>query len=777
MGIEQPVIAGNLYTKDNKYIYPCPPGACVGSTVAHDPIHCIRDCGNYGKRVINKTSCGFLGLGRRGVCEAVYEPKVLQQCIISKHKDCHPKINDTSDLNTYNKTRASIYRDLITGPTYGQYSTNAWSHINKWKISNNQIAGDVAKQVCNDGKREISDTKNSYDFTDSSECKKWCKANPDKCPDVSMRICNQNFDNKNIYLGSYKTFCSDLKDTVSSIPEEAARSMLMRKEYEEYKIKGQNAFSDPNLIKDSEHIKLPENVAKDYDLLWENYCKDAKDGSRKKRIACACYLSEEELKNQGYATRPDCLSKVCATNINSYRPYKTVRTYTPQCLNMPGEDKLKCVSGTCPNVCSQVIQARAGNISIIKNIHLIQNCFSSQDSQVIDLINKEVNADISVGIKSYMISCIYTSVAHEEKEELEDKDLYMERKIIMTTYITNYSFIAPAEVEVMKTLIESMDSQIFDARKKLKALRTINWSDDLPKEKVTEYEILKKEAVLALSPFVLFVTNLEKTIDKTHYIIKSYNEARESIINEANQALNHFKNTYLDIEDTNPILYTSLLILLEKIETPDLIEIYDLDGILLDLKGKMREYIIQVDAENRRLAIEEEKLLQIIENNEQIIEAGNREIIRIINTINQVDHKDNNMYKEEWSNLLSTIDSRERGDPEIIIKINDFKSRIQGFIKMKEGTRLIFDPKKGVLPIETPSPPKIIIPSIPIPSTIPKVISPPIPKIIPSSTLIIVIIIISILGVVGLIIGIIVFVTIRKRRSSNSVVKKNIQIT
>ncbi len=52
-----------------------------------------------------------------------------------------------------------------------------------------------------------------------------------------------------------------------------------------------------------------------------------------------------------------------------------MRQYTPQCVNMSGDQKQLCVDGTCPNVCSQVIKAQGGNISIVKNIHLVTKLF------------------------------------------------------------------------------------------------------------------------------------------------------------------------------------------------------------------------------------------------------------------------------------------------------------------------------------------------------------------------------------------------------------------
>jgi hypothetical protein len=664
-------------------------------------------------------------------CQALYSKGDLRECIInagenylinptygtpkcsttediikqSQESNCHPyfiKCIGNFEI-PYNKSREYAIRDMIVSNKKDDVEKYlvGWSNSSPLRkdIYNRQY-----KRVCNDGINYEGELVGKHDNTDNIYCKKWCSENTDKCPDAAMAICSNNFDNKSIFTSKYKEYCKDLKNDVTSVSEVNARNILMRKEYNEYKSLGNIAFTDLDIkkgfVKDSEHIKLPEDLAKDYDELWKAYCSGVTNESpREARMACSCFLSEEEIKEQGYASRPDCLNKTCALSIDAYRPYKTVRVYQPQCVQMPygSEERNKCVEGTCPDICSQVIQAKGGNISIIKNIHLVQNCFDSTDKQVQDAITKELNESIGMSMMIYKIACIYTLLPNEFQtciEEVEDNEgkfnteKYENIRDRMNKYIKVYRLIMRTEVGVLKDLIDACKDKMNDVRIALNNLHSIKWADDLPKEKLEEYDDKKKVVIDALGPLASITNSIEKEVLGFDTKIKEYEESRLSIINEANLSISNFINRYPEYMKDDYVSYLNLYNKLIEIEKEGK-TIRELEKILNDMYYIYNEYIENIKTEEKKMT--EENILIRMEENENKISSTINTISSIISNIDNIGHEDNQKYKDEWRQLQDELKEREKGDL-IALQLNDnYKNKIDGFIKMKEGKRITYE--------------------------------------------------------------------------------------
>jgi hypothetical protein len=658
----------------------------------------------------NKGACGLFGTSYG--CHTKYNKTKMRACLkdyndggtrtpLDKNNpDCHPVIwkYKTSDPQ-YHSTRSTfLENELRQNPTTDVYSIHPFLRTWVDKYGGKNMAHGVFKRYC--------DRDNVGDY---KSCDPWCMKYPTECNKTAMTYCNRNMDsmvsqgnlNKNPYFYHCKRI-SEIKQ--ASNKEESARHKFLSKEQNYYKNMGDKAFEDPVISKivlsTSEHPNNPHSVSLEYDEMYRNYCNKVKsnpNATREQKILCSCFLSQDEIDKYGYASRPDCLNAHCATMGEAYRPYKTVRTSYPSCYTsgMNVDSQSQCIESSCPNVCVQQIKANA-NVSIIENIQFIQNCFD-KDVKVRSIVSKELNKSVSDTLIYYKIACIYTDLAikYSTDEDLErDKaliniQLHQGIRDDMNLYIDKYSFLLPADTSVLSKAKDTCTSIISKVNNHLNDLHGIDWGnkDSLADDLIDRYNAIKTNVLNEAAPLKELTENMiEGTIISMKPKIKEYEDNRIAIKNEANIAFDKFISDNPEfIDDT--IEYNLMLFDLDTLAESGHTISY-MEGKLTELKAKITEYNYKKAEANKEVG--EDPLIEI-EKIETSIKESIFKVNNILIELDDIEHPDNQQYRDRWNVLQDKINNRTAGDTTIEPLINDFSSEVQGFIAMKKGEETTYN--------------------------------------------------------------------------------------
>jgi hypothetical protein len=521
----------NKYAKNdfNKYVISSDNIGCRAKSDQN-----VKYCDKkFGRNIVlgnKRRKCGALPEWYRSPCYALYERKDLKYCLTNPdtNTDCHPDLRSNVDI--YNKAWQYMIRDSVNSKKLP--SGDLKYHMDLFINSNSdrkKMYKDIMEELCNRG-----------DYVDNINCKKYCSENMGKCAKTDMRICNANFGSE--YMkGNYQKYCKDLKDTLDTNSNEYelnARNLFMRKEFDNYKALGVRSFAEEDikelLIKDSQNINLPPSIAMDYDSLWNSHCSKIKDDPsvpREDREMCSCFLSQRELLDKGYASRPDCLNQTCATSTKAYKPYSTVRLYRPDCSGS------ECKIQSCQNVCTQNILVDAGTVGIVQNINLIQNCFNSNKAQIIKMIDNELNKSIGNEMVNYKKACIYIEEEHGLEISGEDysknfdslKTIQNQEFLKMAFDDYPYLFVS-GELTTYKSLITEMLTIVASVKSKINSLHATKWDSDLPAETREEYNARKLELLSKAGELEKFIRGLEELIIGMTDKFESYTRNRKSLL-------------------------------------------------------------------------------------------------------------------------------------------------------------------------------------------------------------------------------------------------------
>ena len=602
----------------------------------------------------------------------------------------HSILSDAGHLEFTDKEGKKVwYRAVSVGPS------GKGSPADRWR----DFIDRMGEKYCKDSP--------SYNPKNYFCSKTYCNEDLRKCPDIAMRVCNTQLSGDD----KYHQACRDALDRKDmSLAERNAKSEYMRTQYvihyDHHKdmvkyLTDTNASERDKtnsekelklLLRDSQHPDLSHDLAMDYDALWKAICANiTPETPELLRAACSCHLSQKQL-DDAHAARPDCLNSTCATSPYAYQPYQTVRTFKTGCVL--NEDGIPICAGgaSCPNVCSQNIIVEAGKISIIDNIHMIQRCFASEDNKTIrDLTEAELDASVGVGMTAYKIACTYLEIPiqfypeHAVKKDIEeniiDYDYHGEIQKKLTIQITRYEFLLPIKIAVMKKLKETIMEKITAALGTIEDLYSINWSDETAQAEDlrNEYETKKQKAITGTSPLIPLVEEVEQLVKENEAPIATYETQRLQIINDANISMDNFLKDYPDYIDTIGLENNLVQIEESGKSIRDLETILD---IMKDVYANHIEYMQQQVTD---------------EENENLIQTLKGVITLLVQEIDTSPHSHNQEYKNDWVKLNGDASdpTRQIGDVDIIIRLQDFRSSLDAFITTKKRNLTMFDPTVG----------------------------------------------------------------------------------
>ena len=407
----------------------------------------------------------------------------------------------------------------------------------------------------------------------------WVKGNPGMADPIVFTECRPNLraaqklwsENKQICSGRFFEFCDatyggpyfnktvfddNLKIIGVNSMESIAMNNVLQKIFNTYLERGDEVFDDPNFLVDSQSKYLPEALAKKYDQAWNNYCN--KPGNSRKE-KCACIPAYKELTDLGFGDQgPHCLNATCASGINTYQPYSTVRTKR----EIP-----------CRNICSQIIKADAGNINIIKNINLVQTCFNSDEKGVVESLHKKLDNDIGSLLNSYEKASIYVGSKTEGPEEM----LFIRSQV------------SQIDSQVLKELITETRTIVISAKSMLDEYHSIDWSIEGSQEKYTD---LKNKIQGLLSGLPDLISSIEKII---YDFVKGKQQIYEEALARKIENNSEYNTTIELMKNYNNLSITELNNYLDKIKgmnTQDTDSPYQISEIITAINGLMSKLSI-----------------------------------------------------------------------------------------------------------------------------------------------------------------------------------------
>jgi len=217
-------------------------------------------------------------------------------------------------------------------------------------------------------KKNYCNTSNSLIYK-TSECKKICGNDPKSCQNNGIFPCIIN--KKNILTN----YCQGKK--YYALNNDDLRAFYID-EYELCK----NTFTSPQCYEMSMNSNLPQDIKEKWDSLWISYCKKNPYSSK-----CACFLDPDTMKTK-YAIDPSCLT-------NCRNPEQS-GAYQPWFI----QQNLKN-SVSCPDVCAINITATSNDVSIIKNIKIIQNCSGKNNK----FSKTQLGVEFKEQVQYYVNSC------------------------------------------------------------------------------------------------------------------------------------------------------------------------------------------------------------------------------------------------------------------------------------------------------------------------------------------------------------------------------------
>lgn len=640
---------------------------------------CVWDFDNakcptgYGKNVykLNWRQCGPLGSKRWAPCKAKYTDQDILNCFENDKalKACHPdikngSINISDGINTtYEESRKRAL----------EYAFINDINISKFPKLNNPdcpLYDQVAKKICLENMTFDGHPINGG--MNRINCKEWCRRKYSKGEQTCAPVANE-FCLKDRNKSSNLPVCtSALSAQKGNVTEEAYKQQQIEQKYNEWVRKmndGINIFKDPEFKTFSEHsdLHLMPTIRNQLDTLWNDYC--SKIGSDPvERERCSCINAGKEVENQNYGVRPDCLSQKCSNSIIAYRPWNTIRQRS-------GE--------TCPNVCSQVIQARAGNIAIIDNINFVQNCFNSTDSQVQDAIQSSMNESIATVIESYMIGCIYTNntiVTNKSAtvdQTLSNKEYYLTIRDDIKDYTTNYGFLLESQVATAtKVLSEINDNIITKSSPAMTTYYAIDFNAGTDSDtKKQEFEQALNTVIQSATPLKTLTQSIENLTQSMKPIVDDYKLKKQAFIDEVSTALD---NIGADFPNTSQI--NLKIAQLEQ------------HGKSIDDMKLIRDDALQIISNYQLIKNKE------LEDTQIKIEETRPIINQLISKLDNVSDETVIEYKDKW-----TIINQISDQTVLLTKMQEFKSQLEGYLKAKTDIGTLDKPTDDIKISETSS--------------------------------------------------------------------------
>lgn len=479
-------------------------------------------------------------------CRTKYDMNTLDS-VCMRGGSCHPYILDERRQEWTDSREKNIKWNLLKNDMERPDEANpaAAEYRKRYPEKYNSLL----KSICDDPKSEYHLKKG---------CNKFFRDSPELFTNKGGQYCMQNPD---MLLG--KT-CQNIKDGSSN----QVKSAMIDKEYSVCENTPIGKFYSldacVNAAKDKNIDDLRSATGYKWDKLWEDYCKTInkkiKDGTstKKEEEQCSCFLSKDEIAKHKYTTDPRCLSYDCKNK--GYQPY-ALRIQAPT---------------QCQNVCEQNFNVESGDMSILKNIQLVQNCFNADTQSGIKQINKQVDMELGESAKVY----------HRSEEILKGPP-----PTDILNYAKSYPFLTSPSA--FKEIYDELKDHFNNvARPAYETLQSMDWTSTTIPETSSKYINLQNIAREAFAPLNSLNVNYEKYLKQSEDDVHNYIEQRNIKITEGNLKIQDFLLKY-------PEYKGSLIGILDDMKTIKTIGEYQ--GDLDEIQARISAYIDSVSTTDEKL--------------------------------------------------------------------------------------------------------------------------------------------------------------------------------
>jgi len=370
-------------------------------------------------------------------------------------------------------------------------------------------------------KQKQCDTGRTID----KQCKALCGLNMDKCPNLALKFCSE--DTKHPFSHN----CTKAKHIKNKT---AQGQVYLRKIHEnEYNYCKTRFRSDKNCqIAAMNPDLLNTPIKAKWDKLWNTYCQNPDNLFKPE---CSCYFDTSTASK--YTAPPECLL--------ACRDPKTSKTNAYQ----PNDVMLNIVNkATCPNICSVVLSSKAGNLSIIKNIKIVQQCASTDN----DIPKKSIPSYIINNFQSqcsaYVKFCKVTDrkIIPEIQKNIK-KIKYIKTKL--TNTIQNYKAITGtyknnSSITIIKNKIKSIiKNNIIPFENSIKLIMGIDYGTSDPKKITKAYNKHKND--IQTNTLDVNYDALAEIINTSLISSQAYIKNRDSYVKKLNDQLSKLKDVQI----------------------------------------------------------------------------------------------------------------------------------------------------------------------------------------------------------------------------------------
>jgi hypothetical protein len=503
-----------------------------------------------------------------GECSAEYNDDELEKCIVEdkygKDTNCHPAI-------VSNDYKEGAYQTLIS------------SSIEKGKDPKNIKF--VDSYIGGPGKNFYNNMMNYYCDKDPSAvnnklCYEYCK-NPQICPNQMMGFCSKKLSMtwSKECISSKNRVASEIKDAKYQLSFQSDRNAFMENEFNlctkggiekiygtkcdektvKIPVKGPHGIgktitkkynckdnillktinykplglTDERCYNSSMNKYLPQNIKRKWDNEWKKYCEKVHNdpnSTSKDLDRCSCFLPEEELMKK-YNRGPECITKCKAfETTGAYQPYSVQNAI-----------------GSCPNLCVQTINVESGHISILKNIKLIQQCFSGEESSKIkNKIKDTISGDLGDALTWFRDAAFVISYEIDQrlKEKISDKTIDIQKHY---SSINEWEWLIKDEnLTVLKTLKSQIFESLRDSEPVLIELYGIDFSNKNTDDTKNKYSNKLKISIQNCTSIKALYDGLLEEIDLIINNLTKYKNKRSQLLNHAYIAHDKFKENFPD---------------------------------------------------------------------------------------------------------------------------------------------------------------------------------------------------------------------------------------
>ena len=386
----------------------------------------------------------------------------------------------------------------------------------------------------------------------------WAKSPDLHCTGKAMQFCSGHFD----ATTNITKFCDKKALTVdvnSTKDEKSGYNDYMNKLAVRCSANKDSMYSDRcyNMFMDYNTVNYAKDAKRTVDNAWNKHCNTVMSTPATRAAAskvdlarCACYKKPDPILQQ-YATKPECWITKCRNPSAESDP--KMRAYQYSDIIFASKNP------RCPPIqlCQTIINAEAGNMAVIDNIHIIQDCFNGDDSkstkdQTREQVKKMITHDLNEAILwlkqgAVLVDVIIASPV-EHEHEIDDYTTY---KQTMDTNLNSYSYLDSSFMTETNVAKKYLTDSVSTSKTKYTSIMSVEFKTS------SQYTTLRDDFTNSITPVRSGTQALIEVIKSTGQSIIDYKQEILSLTTQAEQHLTsitsskeNLRNELDDIKNT-----------------------------------------------------------------------------------------------------------------------------------------------------------------------------------------------------------------------------------